>query len=729
MSKTAIIKSGESYFIKQLSLSKPIQLDQVIFANIPGINGNTNIDLNGKMPSSNQIMHKSPITQAGLLNDRTVVYSIVLDTNVGDFSFNYIGLMNAETNTLCVVMHTDLTRKHKTVGQQQGNTLTESIWLELDNASTSTGITVNAQTWQIDYSSRLAGEDERIRLTNYDLYNRLVIKTGMDITKKAEQLTVNSGLAYVAGLRVNHVTPKTIKVENNQSLYIDCWLAGTTTGEWTTNYNLIAGTNLKDYEKLGYKHYVERIASIDKSGNLKTITPYRFITTLDLATTTETGIVKLNSSINSSSETEAATPLAIKTINDNAVKKSGDTMTGNLTISNSDSSAVSLKNNKNEEWMIRIHLDGSFSIVSKNSNGKWTSRFRNESATNTWRFENTNDVTISGKSALKAGDYGIGSQTGAVVNNFDERLMGGFYQCRSSNFSNLPFTGGDSTATLLAYPSNSPYWKVEQLSVVNGRVPKIYYRVDTKNEGKQAWYEAITTANTKEFAHPFMGDLGTKSLNTLTGNSVGIYFQGRNILATAENSYPIAHAGTLNVMKNGADGDGCCQIYTTYRNARQFIRNYRGTAKTWEPWVEVITTANINQFLPVGVPMPWPTATPPEGWLKCNGWQFDKNKYPRLATAYPSGFLPEMRGEFIRGWDDGRGVDPGRQILSWQPCDIQRHNHTQNIRSCGEQGRGNPWGSGSDDRFENDYTFITGDAGGMETRPRSIAFLYIVKAE
>ena len=70
--------------------------------------------------------------------------------------------------------------------------------------------------------------------------------------------------------------------------------------------------------------------------------------------------------------------------------------------------------------------------------------------------------------------------------------------------------------------------------------------------------------------------------------------------------------------------------------------------------------------LPVGIPLPWPIATPPAGWLKCNGAAFDKAKYPKLALAYPSGLLPDLRGEFIRGWDDGRGVDAGRAIYGAQ---------------------------------------------------------------
>ncbi len=70
--------------------------------------------------------------------------------------------------------------------------------------------------------------------------------------------------------------------------------------------------------------------------------------------------------------------------------------------------------------------------------------------------------------------------------------------------------------------------------------------------------------------------------------------------------------------------------------------------------------------MPVGVPVPWPSATPPTGWLKCNGAAFSSEKYPNLAKAYPTNKLPDLRGEFIRGWDDGRGVDAGRQLLSSQ---------------------------------------------------------------
>ncbi|WP_336984931.1 phage tail-collar fiber domain-containing protein [Cedecea sp. USHLN005] len=70
--------------------------------------------------------------------------------------------------------------------------------------------------------------------------------------------------------------------------------------------------------------------------------------------------------------------------------------------------------------------------------------------------------------------------------------------------------------------------------------------------------------------------------------------------------------------------------------------------------------------LPVGVPVPWPLAAAPAGWLKCNGAAFTAVQYPKLAQAYPGLKLPDLRGEFIRGWDDGRGIDAGRVLNSFQ---------------------------------------------------------------
>ncbi|MBL7391090.1 phage tail protein [Escherichia coli] len=155
--------------------------------------------------------------------------------------------------------------------------------------------------------------------------------------------------------------------------------------------------------------------------------------------------------------------------------------------------------------------------------------------------------------------------------------------------------------------------------------------------------------------------------------------------------------------------------------------------------------------LPVGVPVPWPSATPPTGWLKCNGAAFYAEEYPELAKAYPTNKLPDLRGEFIRGWDDGRGVDNGRGLLTFQDGAIVSHNHYWGI-----------WTSRTNDQTLESFTgttilkqitplspaidfdnypipnpaiteggvvaATTKPAGANETRPRNIAFNYIVRA-
>ncbi|WP_218057982.1 phage tail fiber protein, partial [Gilliamella sp. Nev3-1] len=185
------------------------------------------------------------------------------------------------------------------------------------------------------------------------------------------------------------------------------------------------------------------------------------------------------------------------------VKKSGDEMTGTLRINDGDKSAIQLQNAAGQIWQQRTFADGSFCLERYNSVlNQWIRFLRYVEPENSWKFENIDDVTINNKSVLKSGDYGVGAVVGAIAENFDGHLAGGFYQCSTSDFSDLQFTG-DSAATLLTYPSNSKSWKVEQLSVVSSKTPKIYYRCDTR-DGKQKWYEAITTANSTVDSNGFL---------------------------------------------------------------------------------------------------------------------------------------------------------------------------------------------------------------------------------
>ncbi|HGY5111735.1 TPA: phage tail protein [Citrobacter braakii] len=174
------------------------------------------------------------------------------------------------------------------------------------------------------------------------------------------------------------------------------------------------------------------------------------------------------------------------------------------------------------------------------------------------------------------------------------------------------------------------------------------------------------------------------------------------------------------------------------------------------PHSQYLKTADIDKYIPVGLPLPWPQATAPEGWLKCNGAPFDKVKFPKLAAAYPSGILPDLRGEFIRGWDDGRGINTGRALLSSEADMNKSHGHLFESSIDG----GTTWGNANqyidfnagnsvshtpNNIFVQVFRAQIGGAGygwegvnssgvrnqlsgGNESRPRNIAFNYIVRA-
>ncbi len=149
--------------------------------------------------------------------------------------------------------------------------------------------------------------------------------------------------------------------------------------------------------------------------------------------------------------------------------------------------------------------------------------------------------------------------------------------------------------------------------------------------------------------------------------------------------------------------------------------------------------------LPVGVPVPWPSATPPTGWLKCNGAAFSAEEYPELAKAYPTNKLPDLRGEFIRGWDDGRNVDAGRALLSQQGDAMQKISGTVADNAMGTSASGSGamtitgasgttyYASASASSSYIYYKTIGIDSSlvartANENRPRNIAFNYIVRA-
>lgn len=124
--------------------------------------------------------------------------------------------------------------------------------------------------------------------------------------------------------------------------------------------------------------------------------------------------------------------------------------------------------------------------------------------------------------------------------------------------------------------------------------------------------------------------------------------------------------------------------------------------------------------------------TPPTGYLKANGAAISRTTYSALFAALSTTFgagdgsttfnLPDLRGEFPRGWDDGRGIDSGRAFGSAQADELKSHGHYRQVLAAPGTGGGTaPYITGGNNGAYN------GLFGGAETRPRNIALLACIK--
>ncbi|WP_247754202.1 phage tail protein [Citrobacter freundii] len=338
MSQTAITLAFEHWKAQQGATGEPVLLDEFVFANVPGLNPDTPVDRNEALPPVEQIVHRQPVTRTGVVNENGVVYSAVLGADVGDFSFNWIGLLNKASGTLAMIVHAPLQQKLKTAEGQQGNVLTRSFLMEYNGAQTETGITTPAETWQIDFTARMAGMDERQRLENTDIYGAAAFfDDGWLVGKTGNQFFVTKGTGYVAGLRTSLVANQNITVTTKPvKVWLDvCW-TGSLTSVWNAQCKITVAENLADYVQNGVQHYVFAVASIDVNGNITDLRPKGTLNEQQAsdalkkheqsrnhpdASTSEKGFVQLSSATDSDSEQLAATSKAVKAANDNADKR------------------------------------------------------------------------------------------------------------------------------------------------------------------------------------------------------------------------------------------------------------------------------------------------------------------------------------------------------------------------------------------------------------------------
>jgi len=147
----------------------------------------------------------------------------------------------------------------------------------------------------------------------------------------------------------------------------------------------------------------------------------------------------------------------------------------------------------------------------------------------------------------------------------------------------------------------------------------------------------------------------------------------------------------------------------------------------------LLNVDDLSGMVPSGAVMYFAGQTAPSGWLKANGAAVSRTTYAALFAAISERYgrgdgrttfnLPDLRGEFVRGWDDSRGVDRNRALGSWQADEFRSHSHGIGVNRMPDSDRGS-----NSSTVSVDTVGQTDPAGGIETRPRNIALLACIKA-
>ncbi|WP_235942385.1 phage tail protein [Yersinia thracica] len=649
MSQTAITFAFEQWKAQEAAAGKAVVLDEFVLAYIPGLDHTLPIDRAEKLPPAAQIVHRQAVNKIGLVNDNAVVYSVTLGTEIGDFDFNWLGLVNKASGTVAMIVHAPTQRKVANATGQQGNVLTRSFLMEYNGAATATGITTPAETWQIDFTARLTGIDEMQRLINVDNYGPgAFFGAAYLVAKNGAQFFVTKGTGYISGIRADLPANRNIAVPSTATkVWADVSLQGNITSQWEAVIKITVAPTLANYSQSGFMHYVFAVASIDAAGNITDLRPKGSLTDDALAkheqsrnhpdgTLLYKGFVQLDSATDSSSELLAATPKAVKIAMDNA--------------------SARLAKDRNGADIPNVPL------------------FRQ-------------NLALKGAALVD-----IGKVAGTAAAGDDSRIV----EAISIKDTNIQLPGNVGVKNLQVHPMPN--------STEGGQID-LY----DKSDARAAFIDIDSAGNFRV---------------VVEGLGVALFVSRTN--------RDISMSSALSVFGDVRTGNGAAWLAAD--------GNVYGPA-----WGGYLSTYISNQGL-IGPPLPWPQATPPAGYLKCNGASFNKTQYPKLALAYPSGVLPDMRGNVIRGWDDGRGIDPGRGILTEQGDAIRNITGTFAVHGAkelsatfpstgtgafsvtGVAGTNNVAGGGYTTIPQFNFSAANVVPTANENRMRNIAFNYIVRA-
>ncbi|HBB7945717.1 TPA: phage tail protein [Escherichia coli] len=372
------------------------------------------------------------------------------------------------------------------------------------------------------------------------------------------------------------------------------------------------------------------------------------------ATTARKGIVQLSSATNSDSETLAATPKAVKAAYDNAEKrlqkaKNGedisdkDTFTKNIGACRAYSAELNIGGDS-EAWttaqlIFWLESQGAF------NHPYWMCK-------GSWAYASNKVIT----------DTGCGNicLAGAVVEVIGTR---GAMTIRITTPSTSSGEGiPNAQFTYINHgDAYAPGWRRDY---------------NSRNKPTASEIGALPSDGTAVSSV----NLASKGqLTALTDNMQGA--TGLDLYEAYNNGYPTAYGNIIHLKGMTAVGEGELLIGwsgISGAHAPAFIRSRRDTTDAnWSPWAQLYTSAHPpEEFYPVGAPIPWPSDTVPSGYALMQGQTFDKSAYPKLAVAYPSGVIPDMRGWTIKGKPAS-----GRAVLSQEQDGIKSHTHSASASS------------------------------------------------
>ena len=394
--------------------------------------------------------------------------------------------------------------------------------------------------------------------------------------------------------------------------------------------------------------------------------PWNQITGVPSASLTAKGTVQLSSATNSESETEAATPKAVKALHDMLTSKytGQDATTGrkgivqlsSATNSNSETLAATPKAVSDALSMAFVKPTTSLGETDLNTLG------RKEDAGDYYQQSDSGARTDRNYPVEKAGELRI--------------RVGAWGFCQHEYTSWDPPRKFIRTVTG-NFNGNGPWseWvEVTNTDATTGRKGIVQLSSDTNSNSEtlaatpravKAAYDLAAGKAPASHTHPW---------NQITGvPSASLTAKGTVQLSSATNSNSETLAATPKAVKAAYDlANSKASAAHTHRWAQitdaPVFSSVARVIMGKQSIKDILDYFGLGEgsTLPVGVPVPWPSSRPPEGWLQCNGAAFTRTKYPKLAVAYPDLRLPDLRGEFIRGWDDLRMIDRGRLLLSTQ---------------------------------------------------------------